>query len=105
MDEEVKLKVSRLVELLETFAAGLPTNALDEFDRIDVSYQHLGEESSVVFRRVVEFIDDWLDASNHNWMYHDPMQREDWSVAAKQIAKSLSSEFKLDFPVKYIRPR
>ena len=38
---------------------------------------------------VMRFWDDWCDASNHNWLYHEPMKKEDWPKCAELIVQGL----------------
>ena len=35
------------------------------------------------------FWDDWSDASNHDWMYHEPISKEDWPYLARELAQCL----------------
>lgn len=46
-----------------------------------------GPLSALAFR----FWDDWCDASQHDWMYHEPIRKEDWPLIARTIAKCLRS--------------
>ena len=40
----------------------------------------------------LRFLDDWLDASNHNWQYHEPVQRSDWPVLARVLIADISAD-------------
>jgi hypothetical protein len=35
------------------------------------------------------FWDEWTDAANHEWQYHDPITRSDWPRYARVIAEGL----------------
>lgn len=42
-----------------------------------------------IYQIAFRFLDDWRDASGHEWKYHDPIRKEQWPVFAGEIAESL----------------
>ncbi len=48
------------------------------------------------------FWDNWVDASNHDWQYHEPISQHDWPRFAREIAEAVrngalpSNEFLVD---------
>lgn len=44
-----------------------------------------------IYKVAFQFWDDWGDASNHDWRYHEPTTKEQWPLYAKAIAESLRS--------------
>ena len=42
-----------------------------------------------IYSLAFRFWDDWGDASNHDWLYHEPVAKEQWPVYAKEIATNL----------------
>jgi hypothetical protein len=40
----------------------------------------------------LRFMDDWLDAKEHEWQYHEPLQRDDWPVLARTLAQDLVAD-------------
>lgn len=45
----------------------------------------------LLFGLAINFWDDWGDAANHEWQYHEPTTEEDWPRFARQIAACLRS--------------
>ena len=37
-----------------------------------------------------EFWDNWVDAANHEWRHHEPIQSEDWPRYARLVAVVIS---------------
>ena len=35
------------------------------------------------------FWDNWVDASNHDWQYHEPINERDWPLFAREIAHAV----------------
>jgi hypothetical protein len=35
------------------------------------------------------FWDNWVDASNHEWQYHEPIREHDWPRFAREIAQAV----------------
>ncbi len=44
-----------------------------------------------IFSLAIRFWDDWGDAANHEWLYHEPMVKEDWPRVAREIVACLRS--------------
>jgi hypothetical protein len=42
-----------------------------------------------IYSLAFRFWDDWGDASKHDWLYHEPISKEQWPIYAKEIAASL----------------
>jgi len=53
------------------------------------------------------FWDNWLDASNHQWMYHDPITEHDWPRFARETADAIRrGELpRNEFLLEHMRPR
>lgn len=45
-----------------------------------------------IYGLAFRFWDDWCDAANHNWQYHEPVKEHQWPEYAREIAKALRSE-------------
>jgi len=67
------------------------------------SVREIGENYDPTYGRVLEinadydesvgfaftFWDNWVDASNHEWQYHDPIREHDWPRFAREIAQAV----------------
>ena len=40
----------------------------------------------------LSFWDGWIDASNHEWKYYEPIQKDDWPRLVDEIARSLRED-------------
>jgi hypothetical protein len=83
------------------------------------SVRAIGDDYDQTYGRVLEinhdydesiafaftFWDNWVDASNHNWLYHDPITERDWPRFAREVAQAVRrGELpKNDFLVQQIR--
>ena len=88
-------------EAAEILAEALEKDALDHesgnYDNIglkwdDVYGQLLPIEEDIdqpVYGLAFNFWDDWCDASNHDWQYHEPITTNEWPKIAREIAASL----------------
>ena len=62
------------------------------FDELDA---RIPRSAGAVFDKLLialRFLDDWLDASNHDWQYHQPMQRSDWPTLARTLIADISAD-------------
>ncbi len=66
----------------------------------------LGERSSRI-GLVMYFWDDWIDARNHDWQYHDPITRSDWPKMGRSVIAALERDVPIDDPMflDHYRPR
>ena len=67
------------------------------------SVRDIGESYDSAYGRILEinsdydesiafaftFWDNWVDASNHEWQYHDPIRESDWPRFAREIAEAV----------------
>jgi hypothetical protein len=80
------------------------------------SIREIGENYDRTYGRILEinadydesigfaftFWDNWVDASNHEWQYHEPIREPDWPRFAREIARAVRrgelprNEFLLD---------
>jgi hypothetical protein len=70
-----------------------------EFDVFEAS---LTQDASAIPNDVLlafGFWDAWTDSSNHDWRYHEPIQRDDWPRLAREIADTLRSGVPIANPV------
>jgi hypothetical protein len=40
----------------------------------------------------LSFLDGWVDARNHDWLYYEGIKRDDWPVEARDLAADLSAD-------------
>ena len=67
------------------------------------SVRAIGENFDPTYGRILEinadydesigfaftFWDNWIDASNHEWQYHDPIREHDWPRFAREVAQAV----------------
>jgi hypothetical protein len=63
----------------------------NDFDRIDGGLPRY-ETESLKLLIAFDFWDGWIDASNHDWRYYDPIEVEDWPVLARRIVADLEAD-------------
>lgn len=42
-----------------------------------------------IYAIAFRFWDEWSDAANHNWKYHEAIRKSQWPILAKEIAQNL----------------
>jgi hypothetical protein len=42
-----------------------------------------------IYNLAFRFWDDWCDCANHEWKYHETMQKFEWPLFAREIAIAL----------------
>ena len=45
-----------------------------------------------LYRMSFRFWDDWCDASNHDWNYHNPINKDQWPNLARELANCLRAK-------------
>jgi hypothetical protein len=67
------------------------------------SIREIGENYDPTYGRILEinddydesvafaftFWDNWVDASNHEWKYHEPITERDWPRFAREVAQAV----------------
>ena len=59
-----------------------------EFERMSSEYARSDAPLSGWISYVLYFVDNWLDASNHEWHYHPPVLESDWVPLAQALLLS-----------------
>ena len=59
-----------------------------EFERASSEYARSDSPQSKWISYVLYFVDNWLDASNHQWLYHPPVLEDDWVPLAQALILS-----------------
>jgi hypothetical protein len=90
-------------EAAEIFATALENDADEQdagrYENIgmkwdDIYAQILPIEEDIntpIYNMAFRFWDDWCDASNHEWQYHEPITKNQWPQFARDLALSLRS--------------
>ena len=60
-----------------------------QYDEVLGQILPIDENPEQVTNMAFCFWDDWLDAKNHDWQFHEPMQESDWPRVARIIANSV----------------
>ena len=71
-------------------------NLTKAFDEFEVDFGSYSGEGSNWIHYIRDFLESWIDASNHEWKYHDPIRESDWVKIANLILELLeqNKEFK-----------
>lgn len=88
--EAAKILATSLEEDIKTQELRSPLEIGEKWD--DVYAQLLPIEDEIenpVYSLAFQFWDDWGDASNHDWLYHEPITKEQWPIYAREIASNL----------------
>ena len=90
-------------ELRQRFVTALDSAARSqesgELAAIEVGYSELDSllprNTDAVFDKLhiaLEFWDSWIDARNHDWLYYEGIQKEDWPRLARGIVDDLRQD-------------
>ena len=60
-----------------------------KYDEILCEVLPINDIPSDLFALAMNFWDDWCDAANHEWRYHEPCVERDWPRLARTIASHL----------------
>ncbi len=75
---------------IETQELGNHLEIGEKWDDVYAELLPIEEEiNNPIYSLAFRFWDDWGDASNHNWLYHEPVTKEQWPVYAREIVSSL----------------
>ena len=61
----------------------------NRYDDVICEILPINEIPEDLFGLAMRFWDDWVDASNHEWKYHEPFVESDWPKMARKIATHL----------------
>ena len=90
MDNEAIVSAEELLCAGISEHSGARLVSLDaQFDDFESMYGTYSGEHKEWIHYTRNFVDSWIDASNHDWKYHEPITRDDWTEIAKQILESM----------------
>ena len=78
--------------------SGKPDEIGMQYDPVLAEILPIDDIPPVLSALAFNFWDGWLDSKNHDWLYYEPMTRDDWPRAAREIAKALRSGVLPDNP-------
>jgi len=61
------------------------------YDQADADTPREFGVDGVAIAYALRLLDAWVDAYNHRWQYHEPIESDDWPVLAEQVAAALSA--------------
>jgi hypothetical protein len=64
------------------------------FSILDKSIERNNDNKKLLI--ALSFLDGWIDAINHNWLYYDDIDKEDWPNLAREIVNSLKNESEIE---------
>jgi hypothetical protein len=59
------------------------------YDELDALLPHNDDPAFDKLHTALEFWDGWIDARNHDWLYYERIQEEDWPRLARGIVDDL----------------
>ncbi len=83
---------NQLADWLDHHAAASPGQPHQAYDEIDAVLPRGNDPRWDKIFIALHFWDGWIDASNHDWRYYEPIQQSDWPVLAREIAADLRSD-------------
>ncbi len=88
--EASEILARALEEDIKTQELGNPLEIGEKWDDVYGELLPIEDDiSNPIYSLAFRFWDDWGDASNHNWLYHEPTTKEQWPVYAREIASCL----------------
>jgi hypothetical protein len=60
------------------------------YDQADADAPRESGVDGVAIAYALRLLDAWVDAYNHRWQYHEPIESDDWPALAEEVAASLS---------------
>jgi hypothetical protein len=92
----------RVAEALERAAAAHEAGRCAELQRlfeiIDIPDVRVPGADGQRIGVALNFFDGWVDALNHDWLYYEGIEREDWPRLARALALCLREDRELDAP-------
>ena len=87
----------KTVSFLEKAIRCFETNSYGDFENNCREFElfHANEKSDWS-AYLYDFLDSWCDAWHHDWQYHDPLEKNDWVVIAKQLVTLQSENTKFE---------
>jgi hypothetical protein len=62
------------------------------YDDLDAAIPRLQDPRYVKLLIALEFWDGWIDSSNHDWRFYEPISERDWPGLALDVAGDLRSD-------------
>jgi hypothetical protein len=81
---------------LDRHAQNSPSTPHAGYDEIDAGLPR--DSSDPKWKKLfvaLTFWDSWIDASNHEWRYYEPLKADDWPRLARSIAEDLRNDHDL----------
>ena len=61
------------------------------FEKCDINLPREGDPRFRALHIALNFWDGWTDARNHEWLYYEPIRRDDWPRLARSIAAEIEA--------------
>jgi len=94
--DEARLEMA---DWLERNATNSPNRPHDGYAVMDASIARGSESHWNKIFVALQFWDGWIDASNHEWRYYEPIMAADWPKLAREIAGALRADCEITNPV------
>lgn len=94
--EEARDKMAGWLERHADASLNRPEEGFDEMDGL---VPRVPESRWKKVFIALNFWDGWLDASNHDWQYYEPICELDWPVLARTVAEDLRADREVTSPL------
>ena len=98
--EAAEILASALEGDVRTQVEGDPIEIGEKWDDIYAELLPIEDDiDNPIYALAFRFWGDWGDASNHNWLYHEPTTEDQWPIYAREIAASLRAGIMPESPI------
>jgi hypothetical protein len=99
MDNKIKLLIDALKSNIEIHEKENFTQLKETFDKIFNELGTLFYSENINEKIAFNFLDSWYDASNHDWLFYEGIEKDDWPSLARIIIKCLETDEEITNPI------
>jgi hypothetical protein len=88
----------RLAEWLDRHATASADQPHDGYDDLKAVLPRGSDPRWTKVFIALHFWDGWIDASNHDWRYYEPILKSDWPTLARELASDLRADREVSNP-------
>lgn len=81
--------LKKLPELIQYHNEGNFENLELGFEELEDNINRSDDSHLKIYFLALSFWDSWIDASENDWQYYEPLTKDDWPKLAEQILKAV----------------